>query len=347
MEPSLNSWTIVFFVAATQGVFLSAMIFLRKSRANNLLSWLILSFSICLFYYVSYWTGYSRTLHWSFGILQGLTYTFGPLIYFYIRSSKKEIHWNWLHLMPFFLYAFFFLGIPSYGANTRLLITIQNILQNAHLIIYTILSVQFVNNNKAYTNGALKQYKWRKKLAWSFSGYTLSFVSYYVLVWTGTLKIEYDYMISLASTFFIYFIGYHGFQKQEVFKMVENGRYQKSSLNQSASQSIYRSIIRLIDDEEIYLDSALRLQDLAKKLDLSTHHISQVINDVEGKNFADFINSYRVNKAKEMLSIENDTKIIQVAYACGFNNKNSFHNAFKRITNMSPSEYRERHLVIA
>ncbi len=189
-------------------------------------------------------------------------------------------------------------------------------------------------------------YQWRKHLSWAFVGYTFSFISYYVLVWTGTLKIEYDYMISLAASFFIYFIGYNGFQRQEVLKMYENKRYEHSSLSPSASQAILTSLREHMEEQQPYLDSSLRLQDLAKSLNLSNHYISQVINNLEEKNFADFVNEYRIREAKKLLTTTSH-KIIHIAYDCGFNNKASFNNAFKRFTGMSPSEFREQEAVIA
>lgn len=342
MEPSFNTWTIIFLVAAVQGLFLSGLIFLRKSKANNLLAALILVFSLCLIYYVSFWTRYLSLMSPYVNVLGGLTYTFGPLLYFYIRSSKKESPFSWLHFIPFFLYIAFFLTwskLPETIAATSQ--NIQIILQNLHLFAYTWLIIQFTYAHKGYSNGALKLYKWRQKVSWAFLGYSLSFITYFVLVWTGTLKLEYDYMISVMSAFFIYFIGYNGFQHQEVLKMYENGRYVKSALNTSASSAILDTLRNHMTENKPYLDSSLRLQDLADTLNLSNHYISQVINEVDGKNFADFVNEYRIEEAKKMLMEDDNKKIIHVAYDSGFNNKASFNNAFKRFTGMAPSDYRD------
>jgi len=347
VEPSLNTWTIFFLVAAVQGLFLAVMIFLRKSRVNNLLGFLMLAFSICLLYYVGFWTKYNSLLSPVVHLAEGLTYTFGPLAYCYIKSSKKEAYFNGWHFLPFALFVIHFFSFPLYSASvTALFPATQTIIQNLHLGIYTFLILWFTYNNKAFTNGALKLFEWRKKVSWAFFGYTLSFLSYFVLVWTDALKIEYDYMISVMSTFFIYFIGYHGFQRQEVFKMYENGRYEKSALSSSASTAILDTLRNFMREERPYLDSSLRLQDLAEKLSLSNHYISQVINDLDGKNFADFVNEYRIEEAKRLLLETTGKKIIHVAYDSGFNNKASFNNAFKRFTGMAPSEFRENQSVL-
>ena len=348
MEPTLDTWTIFFLVAVVQGVFLSSMIFLRKSKVNSLLGFLILSFSLCLLYYVIYWTNYYSVWSRSLGVAMGLTYSFGPLLYFYIKSNKKQIYFNGWHFLPLMLYVFHYFGWHVYPENLRpFFFTAQPILQNAHLAIYTILILKFTYANKGFSNGALKLYQWRKKVSWAFFGYSLSFLSYYILVWTGALKVEYDYGISVMSAFFIYFIGYHGFQQQEIFKMYENGRYQKSPLNSSASKAILDTLRNYMRNEKPYLNSSLRLHDLAERLDFPHHYISQVINNLDGENFADFINKYRIEEAKKLLLEPNQKKIIHVAYDSGFNNKASFNNAFKRFTGMAPSEFRENQSVLA
>ncbi|MEQ9467483.1 MAG: AraC family transcriptional regulator [Ekhidna sp.] len=343
MEPSFNSWTIIFLIAAMQGVFLSVLLFARRSQTNSLLGALILSFSMCMIYYVIFWTGYFRVLPWQLGAAQGLTFLFGPLTYFYLRSDRRSSYIQYWHFIPFALYVLHFMADAPPRLINGFVIAMVQVL---HLAAYTTAIFLWLSQNKGYSNGALRQYRWRKKVAWAFTGYSASFLLYYVMVWTGLLQIEYDYMISLASSFFIYFIGYHGFQKQEVLKMNESTRYDRSALNESASHSIAKRLRELMEIEKIYLQSSLKLQDVADKLELQPHHISQVINEQEEKHFSDFINTYRIADAKRLL-IGSDHKIIHVAYDTGFNNKASFNNAFKKHTGMSPSEYREFHAVPA
>ena len=131
MAANFNTWTIVFLVAAIQGIFLGILIFQRKSKANNLLAALILSFSICLLFYVGFWTGYNRLAPFRLNFLGGLTYTFGPLAYFYIRSSKKILAFNYLHFLPFLGYLIYFLAVPYIPSEGRPYAnTIQILLQN-------------------------------------------------------------------------------------------------------------------------------------------------------------------------------------------------------------------------
>ena len=96
-----------------------------------------------------------------------------------------------------------------------------------------------------------------------------------------------------------------------------------------------------MDDENIYKKSDLNLQELANELDVSTHHLSQVINQELGTNFFDFINQYRVDEAKRKLVHPDYRKLtfLAIAYESGFSSKSSFYRIFKKHTGVSPSSY--------
>ena len=56
-----------------------------------------------------------------------------------------------------------------------------------------------------------------KKVAWFFTGYVVSSVSYFILMFADLIKPEYDYAISLAMSAFIYTTGCLGFRQPELF----------------------------------------------------------------------------------------------------------------------------------
>jgi len=336
MEPYFNIWTVLLTVAALQGVFIALMIFWRKSKINHLLGALTLSFSICLIYYIIFWTNSLSFFPNEIQVLGRFTYLIGPLMLFYIKSDSRKLYFKPVHFVPFILYIFLFPISQISGAKNFF-----DLFQNAHLIIYLVLVFSAVIKDKGTTTLSKKLYRWRLSLAWSYFGYVASFGLYYILVWTDNLRSDYDYAISVASSIFIYYIGIQGFQKQELLKVYENGKYTNSLLPKSAAVSILSKVRKFMDDEKPYLDSSLKMNEFAKSVGLSPHDVSQVINEMEGKNFKDFINQYRVEEAKAHLRSSKEQKIIHVAYDSGFNNKVSFYNAFKKFTGFSPSEYKE------
>lgn len=341
MEPSFDSWTIIFLIAACQGIFLAVLIFLKRSLANSYLSLLILGFSLCLIYYVLFWTHYAQTLSPYLGILQGLTYTFGPLAFGYIRASKYRKSLGLVHFIPFVLYVIYFLSWNLYPESLRTTIaTLQSVLQNIHLVIYALFIFNALGTNHNYSNGELKRFRWQKSIGFAFLGYTISFVSYFILVWSNMIEIIYDYGISVMSTVFIYYIGYKGFHQPEL--LTNRKKYQKSALTTSVASSIANQTRELMVEEKLYLDSNLNLQAIASKLGYPAHYVSQALNDIEKKNLSDFINEYRISDAKELIREQTDLKIIEIAYRTGFNNKASFNNAFKRFEGIPPSKFREK-----
>src|SRR4030095_13495565 len=85
------------------------------------------------------------------------------------------------------------------------------------------------------------------------------------------------------------------------------------------------------------------LQKLAKTLAISPHHLSQIINEQLNQNFFDFINYHRIEEAKRMLvdPARPHYSILAISEEVGFNSKSAFNAAFKKHTDMTPSEFRK------
>lgn len=101
-------------------------------------------------------------------------------------------------------------------------------------------------------------------------------------------------------------------------------------------------IKELFENEKVFLDSKLTLEKVANLVDTSSRNVSRAINEHDGTNFSDFVNSYRIEKAKNLLTAKTHTKekIAAIAYDCGFGNVTSFNLAFKAATKHTPSSYR-------
>lgn len=105
---------------------------------------------------------------------------------------------------------------------------------------------------------------------------------------------------------------------------------------------IYNKTIDLISNEKYYLNKSLKLSDLAAELSYNERQVSRSINRFSNGNFNKFINSFRIEHSKELLTggqFDHYT-IEAIAEECGFSNKVSFYNAFKSDTGMSPTQFR-------
>jgi AraC-like DNA-binding protein len=136
-------------------------------------------------------------------------------------------------------------------------------------------------------------------------------------------------------------IGFYIYKKQP-FKKQE--KYKCSPLNPQFAEECIRKLKHLMEVEKAYLDADISLQSLAEKLSITSRLLSQILNETLDRNFSDFINFYRVEEAKKILQNPRSAqkKIIALAFDVGFNTKVAFYNAFKKFTNMTPAQYREK-----
>ena len=85
----------------------------------------------------------------------------------------------------------------------------------------------------------------------------------------------------------------------------------------------------------------LTLTRLAQAVGLSRGDLSALINQHYGKNYADFINQLRIERVKTLLADGGNEQTMQEIYeSVGFNSKTAFHNAFKKSTNCTPTDYK-------
>ena len=97
-------------------------------------------------------------------------------------------------------------------------------------------------------------------------------------------------------------------------------------------------IVRLMDEEQLYLRSDLKVQDVAVSLGTNSHYVSECINSVRGQTFTQFVNVCRIRHAQELLRTT-DAKISSVSIQSGFSTESSFFRNFKSVTGMTPREW--------
>ena len=124
---------------------------------------------------------------------------------------------------------------------------------------------------------------------------------------------------------------------------MKNKKYEWSSLTDEKADDYLNRLKLIMNEDKPYLDSSLTLQKLADIIGISPQHLSQTINERMNQNFFDFVNCYRIKEAKRLLV---DPKgelltILAIAEEVGFNSKSSFNTAFKKITGMTPTEYKK------
>ncbi|TGK07721.1 AraC family transcriptional regulator [Leptospira semungkisensis] len=129
----------------------------------------------------------------------------------------------------------------------------------------------------------------------------------------------------------------------EVRKVVEEEKkYKASQLNGLDLESIKRNLENLFQNEKVFLKEDLTLGFLASKLEISTHQLSEYLNNEIGKNFFQLLNEHRVEEAKQRIESDPQEVLLSIAYSSGFRSKSTFNDVFRKETGFTPSEYRSK-----
>lgn len=111
------------------------------------------------------------------------------------------------------------------------------------------------------------------------------------------------------------------------------------SIPKNEHAQLRNKLLNYIEEEKPYQKFELSLNELAENLDTSSRKLSFLINSEFKQNFFEFINSYRINEAKKLLT-ETNSSIKEIMYDSGFGNKSTFNSIFKKQTGFSPSIFR-------
>jgi len=94
---------------------------------------------------------------------------------------------------------------------------------------------------------------------------------------------------------------------------------------------------------ERYNDPELSIKEISKKVFLNHTYLCAVFKKETGKTINQYITEFRIEKAKELLIEDSTIKISAIGRNVGYPDQNYFTKIFKKIVNITPSEYRERY----
>lgn len=367
-----------FYIAVFNAFFFTLLLFQKKSRMihdNILIVWLIY-----LGFFIGSYSLYSHELFTEFNILSANLISLFMLqgIFLFLYASKlvsKQKRFNkktlW-HLLPFAAFNLYLL-VASFFPDIAHEIRIENVHTNVHhpllfqlFLIITLLSGPFyfvltlrlfkrhdINIFDNFSSIDTINLKWLRKLVIIFG-----------VVWTALIIITVIHHVFnlfsmvfctdslfLALSVFVILIGYFGLKQKIIFEhefeeqsafSEEKIKYSGSTLKEDEATEYTEQLTEYMRLKKPYLNPELTLTHLASEIDISTHHLSQIINEQFKLNFFEYINQFRVEEVKSRI---NDPKfehysLLGIALDSGFNSKSSFNRIFKRFTNQTPSQFK-------
>ncbi|MCW8876857.1 MAG: helix-turn-helix domain-containing protein [Kangiellaceae bacterium] len=310
--------------------------------------------------------------------LVGWTYflpaSFGALFYLYCRYAITEQAFNpkdIFHFTPFLACYLLNIDILLAPLETKLnylqtappttvSFTISQVILFSQAFAYIGLSVLLIRRHERRANDQRADFNplifpWLWKIAWlNCLIWTLKVISTFIpfLLFLSRvadgLIVIFIYSIAMAQWRYphLFNVGQLNNLNKQADPDTADGSTDKASTGKSSAldeqtrKLLLDEIKAFMEKEKPYLRSKLTLQHLAKSIDVSSHHLSETLNQQEGKNFYQFINQYRIEHICEQLKQDSSQKIIDLALASGFSSKSTFNVVFKQFTNKTPSQYR-------
>ncbi|EAY31270.1 helix-turn-helix domain-containing protein [Microscilla marina] len=381
IAPHLDVFAVLIFLGVIQALFLALQCLFGQPRlepSNRFLAFNLLANAATLLEIFLCYSGYIiYTLHY-YDVSEPFNFVYAPLLWLYLRTYlNQSTPQKWyLHFIPFLFYtlycALFFIQSAAYKYNAFLyayhpelpyihsttIWTTDPLGIKAHINtvsilfngVYYYLIIRFIiQYTKQHQLSFFKSLP-NKRLRWVRTFFILSAFSYIHWVYRTffVLRDLQDYTSAALSAVIIYYMSFMLMQHPEVFRRRKQNnapKYAKSGLSESEKEVILAQLTQLMQNEKLYLDNLISLPQLAKKLAVPSHSISQVLNEQLQKNFFGFLADYRVQEAKELLSNPafNHLTIEEIATRVGYNSKSAFNNVFKKITHTTPSAYRKKH----
>ena len=117
--------------------------------------------------------------------------------------------------------------------------------------------------------------------------------------------------------------------------------YSRSYLQGLDAGPILFRLRELMEKDKLFRNDELAAQELADRLSISIHQLSEILNRQLGTNFFRLVNEYRIQEAAESLKKDPEKTVLRIALDSGFSSKSTFNREFKRIMGKSPVEFRQ------
>lgn len=294
--------------------------------------------------------------------------TIPPTFYFYVLSlSDLTLEYNHKTItkhysLPLFLLAlnvisFFYLKDVVDETESDITLTVSYVMSYANVIallfVFPVQNIYYVYKTFLHH----KEHKCKLRNVFSYSkGVDLQWMQHYIVGYVFFIigiyviqSYEADVTVLLAMSLFMcayfLFIGYKGINQEKVFfneselELIEELEDTKIT---DRNQQLKAVILDKINREEPFLQSDLTIHEFSKLVGSNSKYVSNVLNTEFEQNFATFINSYRIEKAKEYLRGKETSNytIEVVSEMAGFHSKSAFNKAFKNIVGVTPSTYK-------
>lgn len=365
-KPEFNMLSIFYLFAGFLGLFVFLLLNFKKG-VDRMSTFLISLFVLLHSFFILHLSLYLINCHYYFPntLLFSTVFTllYGPLIFFYFKMIVTDYKLKWmdlLHLIPALVLLVYIM--PFYGLSSQekfvilfdqsdILLSQANVIIAANilsLLVYMIFTIRLYGQAKKTVNQKNRRLLWQRNIIAMYVLYVVTYILY-ITVTSGYLDnpIFFHFQI-LVMVGLVFYVAYISYVQPEIFKgkvklidPIGIFKYKKSGLTKNFSKELKQNLVHLLDEEKVYRRNDMNLDILSELLETNRHNTSQVINEHFDMNFFELMNKFRIEEAVRLIhgDSENKLNIIDIAYEVGYNNKVTFNKAFKKIHEVTPSQY--------
>ncbi len=359
--------SILKFISIT--LLLLFAVFLISQRSGNRTAHLFLAGFITARFLIL-----ANMLIWEYDIvlrLPDLAYLFKPVLFLYapflymytrsvVQPDFRPRRIDSLHFLPALVQVGFILlayhshphlvkiemlysgAINASWISSPLLLYFQNLCYaiGCGVVLYS----AYHDRKTPHSDQEREQLNWLAYLLIAFFIWKGIFISGYLsgIIPDGPVHGAFQLFIETGFLVYVGLMIFKALQHPSIFRYSPLLRkYRTSPLDELKLIEFRKRITDLMEQEKLYLNPSLSLENLAKRSAIKARYISQVLNQSANQNFYDFVNQYRIEESKRLLSDPDDNgrTILKVLYDVGFNSKSSFNTAFKKYVGMTPKQY--------
>ncbi|MFY7671065.1 helix-turn-helix domain-containing protein [Tenacibaculum sp. MEBiC06402] len=283
--------------------------------------------------------------YFSLGVL------YGPLLYFHFKSilnqklkiSAKDL----IHFIPLVALNIYMFNLIIMPIDERIIyytnrdnfyncVIYLNYFRSAHQIVYGVILLNLFKKHSKAIEINTKFYLGSLSIIYFTSTIVISLLVFFANSWRDFSSYY------LLNNIIVFLIAYVLYEDPKFFRDIKK-KYKHSNLSNKEIIKLKEELILLFKNELPYLNKQLNIDYLATKLNTKPHYLSQTFTREIKENFNDFVNRYRIEYSKNLLtSLEyKNLKIEAIAEESGFNNKVTFYKAFSKFENTTPSKFRK------
>lgn len=370
-----NIWATVLGLGSIQGFLLGFGLLSKKNRRTKSNFWLaVITFitSYTILENAILISSYRESFIHILSTSSPLSYLFGPFLYFYTLAYTnrqfKLSKLDFLHFIPALAataYVFEFWFYVSAEFKIWALDAIFTNKRNMNLATFMFSSINILQSI-IYFYLSLRKYKQVARLQ-SFSppkdrankrlGWLKKTILFFILIFIieiiislslsipNSLRLEIRYFYFLGLTFIIYGLGFLLMKNTSYFPF-KDALYEKPLKTKNPSR-LQTELIRFMEKEQPFLNANLKTDNLAKKLEISPHQLSQLLNAEFQTSFPDFVNTFRIKEATRLLKLpaNRNATILAIALDSGFKSQANFIRVFKKHIGQTPHQFRKDYLL--